>query len=131
VADTGSVCDIVEFAAESDIDIDLLRLRVFTMAHQYIIDQLQHISYYYFRKSFHDFYRVVPFVACVRELYEGDLPTNLVDMLKSFLVLHGACWIMDDSCGCWEWQTISKHPQFGAAVAWELTKRGSKDYAGV
>lgn len=24
-----------------------------------------------------------------------------------------------------------KHPQFGADMAWELTKRGSKDYLGV
>jgi hypothetical protein len=101
------------------------------MAHQYIIDQLQHISYYCFRKSLHDFHRVVLFVACVRELYECDLPTNLVDMLKSYLVLHCAYWIMEDSCGCWEWQTVSKHPQFGAAIALELTKCGSKDYAGV
>jgi hypothetical protein len=101
------------------------------MAHQYMIDQLQHISYYYFRKSFHDFHQVVPSAACVREWYESDRPTNLVDMLKSYLVLHCAYWIMDGPCSCWEWQTILKHPKLGAAIAWELIQRGSKDYAGV
>ncbi len=128
---TGSVRDIADFAAQSNIDIDLLWLRVFTMAHQYLINPLQEISFYHFRRCFHDFHRVVPSVACVKELYESDLPANLVDMLKSYLALHCAYWIMDESCSCWEWQTVLKHPDFGAEIAWELTKRGSRDYAGV
>ena len=128
---TGSVRDVVDFALESSIDIDLLWLRVFTMAHQYMVHALQEISYYYFRRAFHDSHRVVPSVACVTELYESELPTNLVDMLKSYLVLHCAYWIRDHSCSCWEWQTVLKHPNFGADIAWELTKRGSQDYVGI
>lgn len=128
---TGSVRDIINFAVESDIKIDLLWLRVLTMAHQYMITPLQEISYCYFRKAFHDLHRVVPSVALVKELYESDLPTNLVDMLKSYLLLHCVYWIMDDSCNCWEWQIVLKHPHFGADVAWEMTKRGSKDYLGL
>lgn len=38
---------------------------------------------------------------------------------------------MDGSCNCWEWQTVLEHSNSGADIAWELTKRGSKDYAGV
>ena len=128
---TGSTRDIPDFAAESNVDIDLLWLRVFTMAHQYMIDPLQESSYHFFRRAFHDFHRVVPSVVCVSELYNSELPTHLVDMLKSYLVLHCAYWIMHDSCNCWEWQTVLKHPHFGADIAWELTKRGSKDYVGV
>ena len=129
---TGSVSYIVDFAADSDdVDIDVLSLRVFTMAHQYMIDSLQKISYRCFCIYFDDFRRVVPTTVCVNELYNSDLPTNLVDMLKSYLVLHCAYWITHDSCNCWEWQTILEIPHFGAEIAWELTKRGSKDYVGV
>jgi BTB/POZ domain len=128
---TGSVRDIADFAADSGIDIDLLWLRVFTAAHQYMIKELQEISFYHFRKAFHDFHRVVPSVACVQELYESDLPTNLVKMLKSYLVLHCAYWIVDESCDCWGWQTVLEHANFGADIAWELTKRSCKDYVGV
>jgi BTB/POZ domain len=128
---TGSVRDVADFAAASDIDIDLLWLRVFTMAHEYMITELQEISFFYFRNAFHDFHRVVPSVACVKELYENELPTHLLDMLKSYLVLHCAYWIMDESCSCWEWKTVLKHPLFGADIAWELTKRSSKDYLGI
>lgn len=129
---TGSLSYIVDFAAESDeIDIDVLSLRVFTMAHQYMIDSLQKISYRWLCIYFDDFRRVVPTTACVNELYNSDLPTNLVDMLKSYLVLHCAYWITHDSCNCWEWETILKIPYFSADVAWELTKRGSKHYVGV
>jgi BTB/POZ domain len=81
---TGSVRDIADFAAESNIDSDILWLRVFTMAHQYMIHSLQEISYYYFRKAFHDYERAVPSVAFVEELYDSDLPAHLVDMLKSY-----------------------------------------------
>ncbi|KAF7504191.1 hypothetical protein GJ744_002610 [Endocarpon pusillum] len=52
-------------------------------------------------------------------------------MVKSYLLLHCAYWITHDSCNCWKWQNVLKHPHFGADVAWELTKRGSKDYVGV
>ena len=128
---TGSVRDIPNFAAESGIDIDLLWLRVFTAAHQYMIKDLQQIGFFHFRKGFHDFHRVVPSIGCVKELYGSDLPANLVGMLKSYLILHCAYWIMDESCHCWEWQTVLKHANFGADVAWELTKRSSKDYVGV
>ncbi|ERF74420.1 hypothetical protein EPUS_06598 [Endocarpon pusillum Z07020] len=128
---TGSMRDIPGFAAESNVDIGLLWLRVFTMAHEYMIDQLQESSYHFFRRAFHDCQRVVPSVLCVSELYQSELPTHLVDMLQSYLVLHCAYWIMHESCNCWEWETVLKHPHFGADVAWELTKRGSKDYVGV
>jgi hypothetical protein len=50
-------------------------------------------------------------------------------MLKSHLILHCANWIMDESC--WEWQTVLSYANYGAGIAWELTKRGSKDCAGV
>jgi hypothetical protein len=128
---TGSVGSIPSFAAQSDVDHDLLWLRVFAMAHQYMINPLQEIAFFYFRKEFHDSHSVVPSMACVEELYDNDLPTNLVDMLKSYLILHCAYWIMDGSCDCWEWQSVLQHPGFGAGIAWELTKCGSKNYVAV
>ncbi len=128
---TGSVDHVLDFAAESNVDIDLLWLRVFTMAHQYMIDLLQKISYHCFRRLFNDSHRVVPSVVCVSELYNSDLPKNLVKMLRSYLVQHCAYWINDDSCNCWEWEAVLKHPHFGNRVGWELTKRRSKDYVGV
>lgn len=128
---TGSIRDVAGFASESNVDIDLLWLRVFTMAHQYMINELQEVSYYCFRKTFHDFHIVLPSLACVRELYESNLPTNLADMLKSYLLLHCAYWIMDESCSCWECQDILNHPTFGADIAWELTKRRLQDYVRV
>jgi len=128
---TGSVGSIPNFAAESAVDLDLLWLRVFTMAHQYMIDPLQEIAFFCFRKALHDVHPVVPSVACIEELYDSDLPTNLVDMLKQYLLLHSAYWITDSSCNCWEWQSVLQHPHFGAGIAWELTKRGSRDYVGV
>ena len=128
---TGSVQDVIEYAAESDIAIDLFWLRVFTMVHQYMISGLQEISFRYYRRIFHDAFRVVPTAAFVQELYESDLPTHLVDMLKSYLILHCAYWIMDESSYCWGWETVLKHANFGADIAWELTKRNSNAYIGI
>jgi BTB/POZ domain len=98
---TGSIPDVAGFASESNVNIDLW-LRVFTIAHQFMINDLQEVSYYCFRKTFHDFHGVAPSLECVRELYESNLPTNLADMLKSYLLLHCAYWIMDESCSYWE-----------------------------
>jgi BTB/POZ domain len=128
---TGSVSSIPSFASESGVDLDLLWLRVFTMAHQYMIDPLQEIAFFCFRKVLHDIHPVVPSVACIEELYDSDLPTNLVDMLKLYLILHSAYWITDGSCNCWRWESVLQHPAFGAGIAWELTKRGSEHYVGV
>jgi hypothetical protein len=74
---TGSVRDIVELAVESNVEIALLWLRIFNMLHEYMISPMQEISFYRFQNSFHDFYRVVPSAACVQELYESSLPSNL------------------------------------------------------
>jgi BTB/POZ domain len=128
---TGSTDCIPGFAAESDVGLDLLWLRVLTMAHQYMIDALQEIAFYRFGKTLHEVHPVVPSLTCIEEVYDSDLPTNLVDMLKSYLVLHSAYWITDGSSNCWNWESVLQHPRFGADVAWELTKRASKHYVGV
>lgn len=127
----GSVCNIAELASKSGVAIDLLWLRVFTMAHRYMITDLQQISYRGYLRTFHDSSRVVPTASFVQELYESDLPSHLAEMLKSYLIQHCAYWIRDESCRHWEWDHLLKHRNFGADLARELIKRKSQAYLGI